>query len=61
MVVAKNLVYDGHDGQPNFLGTRALVEALPSHLRHYCRPMLTDGPSSKAAAPDGIDVSGTPR
>ena len=30
---------------PNFLGSRPMVEALLSRLRHYCHTVLIDGPS----------------
>ena len=35
----------GYDEWPNFLGNRAMVEALLSRLRHYCHTVLIDGPS----------------
>ena len=39
---ALNLVYDEW---PNFLGSRPMVEALLSRLRHYCHTVRIDGPS----------------
>jgi DNA replication protein DnaC len=39
---ALNLVYDEW---PNFLGSRPMVEALLSRLRHYCHTVAIDGPS----------------
>jgi DNA replication protein DnaC len=39
---ALNLVYDEW---PNFLGSRPMVEALLSRLRHYCHTVDIDGPS----------------
>ena len=30
---------------PNFLGSRPMVEALLSRLRHYCHTVHIDGPS----------------
>jgi DNA replication protein DnaC len=39
---ALNLVYDEW---PNFLGSRPMVEALLSRLRHYCHTVTIDGPS----------------
>ena len=41
-IITTNLVYDEW---PNFLGNRAMVEALLSRLRHYCHTVLIDGPS----------------
>ena len=41
-IVTTNL---GYDEWPNFLGNRAMVEALLSRLRHYCHTVLIDGPS----------------
>jgi DNA replication protein DnaC len=35
------LVYD----EWNFLGSRPMVEALLSRLRHYCHTVRTKGPS----------------
>jgi len=35
----------GYDEWPNFLGNRAMVEALLSRLRHYCHTVHIDGPS----------------
>lgn len=37
-----NLVYDEW---PNFLGSRPMVEALLSRLRHYCHTVHIKGPS----------------
>jgi len=39
---ALNLAYDEW---PNFLGSRPMVEALLSRLRHYCHTVTIDGPS----------------
>jgi len=39
---ALNLVYDEW---PNFLGSRPMVEALLSRLRHYCHTVHIKGPS----------------
>ena len=41
-IITTNLVYDEW---PNFLGTRPMVEALLSRLRHYCHTVTIDGPS----------------
>jgi DNA replication protein DnaC len=41
-IITTNLVYDEW---ANFLGNRAMVEALLSRLRHYCHTVLIDGPS----------------
>ena len=41
-IITTNL---GYDEWPNFLGNRAMVEALLSRLRHYCHTVLIDGPS----------------
>jgi hypothetical protein len=38
----QELVYDEW---PNFLGSRPMVEALLSRLRHYCHTVHIDGPS----------------
>jgi DNA replication protein DnaC len=35
----------GYDEWPNFLGNRAMVEALLSRLRHQCHTVNIDGPS----------------
>ena len=40
-IITSNLVYDEW---PNFLGSRPLVEALLSRLRHYCHTVHIDGP-----------------
>ena len=44
-IVTTNLVYDEW---PNFLGSRPMVEALLSRLRHYCHTVHIDGPSLRA-------------
>jgi DNA replication protein DnaC len=41
-LVVTNLVYDEW---PSFLGSRPMVEALLSRLRHYCHTVTIDGPS----------------
>ncbi|HVG91797.1 MAG TPA: IS21-like element helper ATPase IstB [Alphaproteobacteria bacterium] len=41
-IITTNLVYDEW---PNFLGSRPLVEALLSRLRHQCHTEHIDGPS----------------
>jgi DNA replication protein DnaC len=41
-IITTNLVYDEW---PNFLGSRPMVEALLSRLRHYCHTVDIDGPS----------------
>jgi len=41
-IITTNLVYDEW---PNFLGSRPLVEALLSRLRHQCHTVHIDGPS----------------
>ena len=41
-IITTNLVYDEW---PNFLGNRALVDALLSRLRHYCHTVDIKGPS----------------
>jgi len=41
-IITTNL---GYDEWPNFLGNRAMVEALLSRLRHYCHTVHIDGPS----------------
>jgi DNA replication protein DnaC len=41
-IITTNLVYDEW---PNFLGSRPMVEALLSRLRHYCHTVTIDGPS----------------
>src|SRR6266700_4508873 len=41
-IITTNLVYDEW---PNFLGSRPMVEALLSRLRHYCHSVAIDGPS----------------
>src|SRR5882724_3408522 len=41
-IITTNLVYDEW---PNFLGSRPMVEALLSRLRHYCHTVHIDGPS----------------
>src|SRR3954470_16102456 len=41
-IITTNLVYDEW---PNFLGNRAMVEALLSRLRHFCHTVHIDGPS----------------
>jgi DNA replication protein DnaC len=41
-IITTNLVYDEW---PNFLGSRPMVEALLSRLRHYCHTVVIDGPS----------------
>jgi DNA replication protein DnaC len=41
-IITTNLVYEEW---PNFLGSRPMVEALLSRLRHYCHTVRIDGPS----------------
>src|ERR1700689_21112 len=41
-IITTNLVYDEW---PNFLGSRPMVEALLSRLRHYCHTVHIEGPS----------------
>ncbi len=41
-IITTNLAYDDW---PNFLGSRPLVEALLSRLRHQCHTVQIDGPS----------------
>ena len=41
-IITTNLVYDEW---PNFLGSRPMVEALLSRLRHYCHTVHIVGPS----------------
>ena len=41
-IITTNLVYDEW---PNFLGSRPMVEALLSRLRHYCHTVHIKGPS----------------
>ena len=41
-IITTNL---GYNKWPNFLGNRAMVEALLSRLRNYCHTVLIDGPS----------------
>ena len=41
-IITTNLVYDEW---PNFLGSRPMVEALLSRLRHYCHTLHLKGPS----------------
>jgi DNA replication protein DnaC len=41
-LITTNLVYDEW---PNFLGSRPMVEALLSRLRHYCHTVHIKGPS----------------
>jgi DNA replication protein DnaC len=41
-IITTNLSYEEW---PNFLGNRAMVEALLSRLRHHCHTLLIDGPS----------------
>ncbi len=41
-IITTNLIYDEW---PNFLGSRPLVEALLSRLRHQCHTVHIDGPS----------------
>ena len=41
-IITTNLAYDEW---PNFLGSRPLVEALLSRLRHQCHTVHIDGPS----------------
>ena len=41
-IITTNLVYDEW---PNFLGSRPMVEALLSRLRHFCHTVAIDGPS----------------
>src|SRR5881409_309424 len=41
-IITSNLDYDEW---PNFLGNRAMVEALLSRLRHYCHTVRINGPS----------------
>jgi DNA replication protein DnaC len=41
-IITTNLVYDEW---PNFLGSRPMVEALLSRLRHYCHTLHSQGPS----------------
>ena len=41
-IITTNL---GYDEWPNFLGSRPLVEALLSRLRHQCHTVQIDGPS----------------
>ncbi len=41
-IITTNLAYDEW---PNFLGSRPLVEALLSRLRHQCHTVQIDGPS----------------
>jgi len=41
-IITTNL---GYDEWPNFLGNRAMVEALLSRLRHQCHTVNIDGPS----------------
>jgi DNA replication protein DnaC len=41
-IITTNLEYDEW---PNFLGNRAMVEALLSRLRHYCHTVHIQGPS----------------
>ena len=41
-ITTSNLDYDEW---PNFLGNRAMVEALLSRLRHYCHTVRINGPS----------------
>ncbi len=40
-IITTNLEYDEW---PNFLGNKAMVEALLSRLRHYCHTIRIDGP-----------------
>jgi DNA replication protein DnaC len=44
-IITTNLEYDEW---PNFLGNRAMVEALLSRLRHYCHTVHIKGPSLRA-------------
>jgi len=44
-LITTNLEYDEW---PNFLGNRAMVEALLSRLRHYCHTVHIKGPSLRA-------------
>ena len=46
-IITTNLVYDEW---PNFLGSRPMVEALLSRLRHYCHTVVIDGPSLRESA-----------
>ena len=41
-IITTNL---GYDEWPNFLGNRAMVDALLSRLRHYCHTVHINGPS----------------
>jgi DNA replication protein DnaC len=41
-IITTNLVYEEW---PNFLGNKAMVEALLSRVRHYCHTVTIDGPS----------------
>jgi DNA replication protein DnaC len=41
-IITTNLSYDEW---PNFLGSRPMVEALLSRLRHYCHTVHIKGPS----------------
>ena len=41
-IITTNLIYDEW---PNFLGSRPMVEALLSRLRHYCHTLHIKGPS----------------
>jgi|SRR6476620_10497384 len=41
-IITTNLVYDEW---ANFLGNKAMVEALLSRVRHYCHTVTIDGPS----------------
>ncbi len=43
-IITTNLDYDE---RPNFLGSRPMVEALLSRVRHHCHTVRIDGPSSR--------------
>src|SRR6202048_1290578 len=43
-IITTNLVYDEW---PNFLGSRPMVEALLSRLRHYCHTVHIKGPARR--------------
>ena len=45
IIITTNLEYDEWH---NFLGNKALVDALLSRLRHQCHTVRIDGPSLRA-------------
>jgi DNA replication protein DnaC len=44
-LVSVRLRHLGYDERHNFLGNKAMVDALLSRVRHYCHTVTINGPS----------------